>query len=217
MHMARLISILCVVFLALGVGVARAGLILGAPTVSGPGCSGPICTLNSGSTNTLAPNNDDLTAPSANTILLSEHFTSINFLDARFTVFNSQGVTEYFSSNITVNNNTGFTWTNFHWSLIPTTTGDGLDFDTPNKMPTPTSSSFAFLQHLEDQINWSGGAGVANNTSTFFTLSIDVPDGLSSFTLRGVPTVNGVIPEPASLVLLGSGLAGLGLWRRRHA
>lgn len=114
-----------------------------------------------------------------------------------------------------MNNTTGITWTDFHFSLIPTVAGDGLDFDTPDRDPTPTSTAFTTLGHGADNINWSGGA-VSSPGAVLFTLSIDVPDGLTSFTLRAVPTV---IPEPSTLALAGSGLLGLlvyGWWRRKR-
>ena len=219
MRAARFIAILWMVFLASGVSVARAGFITpAAPSVSGPGCTGATCTINSGSSVTATQNNDDVTStPSANTIQLLEKFTVINYIDATFTVVDSGGVTEYYGSNLSVTNNTGFAWGAFHWSLIPGTANDGLDFDAPSLLPLPTSTLFATLAQGQDTIDWTGGSGVLIGQTVQFKLSIDVPDGITSFTLRGAPTVATVVPEPASLLLLGSGLAGLGLWRRRHS
>jgi len=212
MRTARLVAILGVIFLASGVGAAGAGTITGT-AVAGPGGFG------SGSTVTGLPNNDDSVGfGNTNNIILSETFASIAPIDAVFTVADSTpaGTTEYFATNVTVNNNTGVTWTDFHFQLIPTTAGDGLDFDFPTPNPTPTSSSFTVLVHGEDTIDWSGGAVPPG--PTFFSLSIDVPDGLAggTFTLRSVPTV----PEPSTAAIVGSGLLslfGYGWWRRNRA
>jgi len=210
MRTARLVAILGVIFLASGVGAARAGTIT-TTTVSGPGGTG------SGLTTTLVPNNDNVGAGNTNTIILSETFTSIAPIDAVFTVAASAGTTEYFAGNVAVNNTTGVTWRDFHFQLIPTTAGDNLDFDFPDNDPTPTSTSFTLLVHGQDTIDWSGGA-VLSPGITVFTLSIDVPDGLvgGTFTLRSVPTV----PEPSTAVIVGSGLLslfGYGWWRRNRA
>lgn len=210
MRTARLVAILGGVVLASGVGAAWGGTIT-STTVSGPGGTG------AGLATTLVPGNDNVGLGNTNTILLSETFTSVAPIDAVFTVATSTppGTTEYFAGNVTVNNNTGVTWRDFHFQLIPTTALDGLDFDFPNQDPTPTSTSFTVLVHGEDTIDWSGGAvppGI-----TIFTLSIDVPDALTggTFTLRSVPTVG--VPEPSTAVMVGSGLLslfGYGWWRR---
>jgi PEP-CTERM motif-containing protein len=230
MRAARFIAILGVVFLASGVSVARAGTISTASFsgFSGPGCD-PTCTGTgfSGVVTNVAANNDALadTNPSSNTLRILDKFTNptLGYIDATFTVTGSGGVTEYWGNNISVTNNTGVTWSTFQWSLIPGNQNDGLDFDygVATAFPVPTASKFSILnQNGEDIIDWSGISGVVNGTSVIFTFSIDVPDTYTSFILRGTPNFspnNGAVPEPASLLLLGSGMAGLGLWRRRHA
>jgi hypothetical protein len=133
-----------------------------------------------------------------------------------FGVTASSGTTEYFAGNVTVNNTTGVTWRDFHFLLIPTIADDGLNFDLPDRNPTPMSTAFTILVHQEDTIDWSGGA-VASGSAAIFTLSIHVPDVVGgTFTLRAVPTV----PEPSTAVIVGSGLLslfGYGWWRRNRA
>jgi len=67
-----------------------------------------------------------------------------------FVVANSGGTTEYLVTQSLVNNS-GQTWTDFHFELgfgvgtdfIRSGDTDGLDFDTPDQDPAPTSSVFA--------------------------------------------------------------------------
>jgi hypothetical protein len=221
MRAVRLIAILWVVLFASGVSVARAGVITAVADPVGPGCTGAVCAGNTATADIPPsnPNNDDVNdpAPSDNTIAVTETFTAIAPLDVVFTVANSTGTTEYLTSSIAVNNGTGFTWIGFHWELIPAVVehGLGLDFDLDSLQPEPNSSHFMSFNTMptEDHLVFSNGTATDPST-VFFEFSIDVPDNYTTFTLRGTPTV---VPEPASLLLLGSGLAGLGLWRRRHS
>jgi hypothetical protein len=145
------------------------------------------------------------------------------------------GITEYAGTNFSINNVSGVNWTGFTWTIFPgivpsSIAGDELDFDfaIQNPLPTshvdPTSVNFAnALTPNEDEIDYMNGLLKSGDTATFF-FSIDVPDtcgsplaACTSFTLRGTPTGPQAASEPSALLLLGSGLAGLGLWRRWHA
>jgi len=88
----------------------------------------------------------------------------------------------------------------------------GLKWDTPIDTETlifdvtiitdraPMGGNFYSMDGKDDQVDvvaWSG-------TADGFGYNIPVPD----------TTTNGKVPEPISLILLGSGLAGAGLYRR---
>jgi hypothetical protein len=181
--------------------------------------------------------------PSGNVIAVSKVFRTLDPINITYVVTNSGGTTEYLFSD-TVFNQTGQDWADYHIQLGFTVTvttrvdgelpveiflpsGDPLDLDTPTKDPPPTARRFGMnvfggLTHESNEISWSMGTLPAGGSANF-TFSIDVPDlaeGIPTgfndltgyaFTLRQQPT----IPEPSTLLLLGSGLLGITAFGRR--
>jgi hypothetical protein len=181
-------------------GNAWGGIIFQVQSVSGPGGTG------SGFPSTLDPN-DDNAIVSANALQLTETFTAVDTISARLGTEFSGGVTEYFVQ-VNVTNNTGITWTDFHFSLDPAVPGDGLDFDFPIDFPH-NSTAFSTVVSAEDTLDFSGGT-VPSGLVVGFSLSIDVPDGVGLISLNARPTVAPVpaVPEPSSLTLFSLALMG---------
>jgi len=58
---------------------------------------------------------------------------------------------------------------------------------------------------------------VSLNAAGLAALNAAIGDEASYFSIGGTVTPGGAIPEPSTILLLGSALAGLGLWRQRRA
>lgn len=206
---------------------AQAGVIASIATTLMPGSS----TAAIGPTGAPAPNNDNATAASPNTLPYNVFFNGApGPLQVEFATNNSGGTTEYrFTQTFT--NNTGQVWTGFVFELgyglsaafTPSGATDGLDFDWPDADPTPTASLFSILSHQSDRIEWSGGNVPSVGVLTL-TFAIDVPDSLAAFnpdqvnrfTLRQTPIIaTQSVSEPPSLLLLAVGMLALVSWRRR--
>lgn len=173
----------------------------------------------------VAPNNDDVAGASPNTIFVTQkNYIAIGPVDITFDVINSGGVSEYAVAE-GVANNTGLPWGSYHIELgygydagfVKSTPGDGLDFDSPdfnsplNFAPAP-GFYFPSVTATEDDIFASGGVMPFGGFAGYFRFSIDVPDGITQFTIRQTPVG---VPEPGTIVLAALGLIGVGLVARR--
>ena len=170
-----------------------------------------------------ALNNDNVTGPSSNTIfVLQKDYFAIGPVDLVFDVINSGGVTEYAVVE-GVQNNTGLDWGSYHVELgfgngtgfVKSGSGDGLDFDAPDFDSTfdfdPSPGFFPTPNVTEDDIIASGGVMPDFSYAGNFVFHVDVPDGITSFTIRQSPIV---VPEPATIMLTVTG--GLALIRRKR-
>lgn len=202
---------------------SHAGIITGFGTSVFPG---PSTGTIRGSTNP-APSNDNASEASANVIPYTIFFNAIGTLDVEFMVAPSAGTTEYRFTQRLINNS-GTPWLGFGFQLgfgvgpafSPSGTPDLLDFDTPQRDPSPTSSAFPLLVHGIDSLQWSGSA-LPSIGAVQFEFAVDVPDGLATFnpsglnrfTLRQAPITQAVVPAPSTLLLLAPLALGLG-WAR---
>ncbi len=139
-----------------------------------------------------SPNNDNATAASPNLISVSIFFNSdgLGPADMEFELTNSGGTTEYrvAPAGIGLVNNTGSPFTGFLAELgfgtganfVRSSAGDDLDFDTPDRDPTPTLPAFSALTPDTDSLLWSGGT-IPSVGSFSIGFSLDVPDGCNHF------------------------------------
>ena len=140
---------------------------------------------------------------------ISKTFTSIDPISLKFTVEHQDGGTgNPYSIAESVLNNTGVTWTDFHYSITEPDQGNGVVFTGFN------SSTFGNFT-LDDpnasgprNLNFTGSLASGNSAAAAFSISpFDPGSGnTTSFVLTQVPT----IPEPGTYAMLIAGLLLMG-------
>jgi hypothetical protein len=177
----------------------------------------------------VAPNNDNVVGLSPNEFFLTQKdYHGIGPVDLTFDVVNSVGTTEYaFKEGVA--NSTGLPWVGYHIELgygfdaafVKSTLGDGLDFDAPDYDsglqfdPAPGFYFPVSTPTTEDDIV-AGGGVMPSGGFAIFRFSVDVPDGITQFTVRQSPIPGGIVPEPCTCVMGALGLFSLLMCRRQR-
>jgi hypothetical protein len=201
---------------------------LQAATVTGVTWFSGVASVAGESASTPSPGNDNTVGDSPNVLsILQKHYTGIGPVDLVFDLVDDGGTTEYIVIE-GVDNSTGLDWSSYHIELgfgsgagfTKSIAGDGLDFDAPDFDSTvdfdpPSPGFFSTVTFpTEDDLIASGGTHQDGQYALNYIFHIDVPDGISSFTIRQSP-VAAVVPIPAAAWLFGSALLGLG-WLKRY-
>ena len=199
------------------------------PVESGPG----LVSMSYNNTFNNVPYNDNVAGSSANLLEINQKAFGptgfIDYIDIVFTVLDDgSGTTEY-ELREGIDNGTGTDWTDYHVELgfgtgagfVRSTPGDGLDFDSPDFDSLYDFGPFPFgsLTITADTIDAVGGI-FPNGSFMNFRFPVDVPDGITTFTLRQLPTIDFLghgVPEPGTLSLAMLGILALAVatWRRR--
>jgi hypothetical protein len=171
-----------------------------------------------------SPNNHDVVGPSPNNIYIAQKdYVGIGPVDLVFDTLDTGGITEYLVTE-GVFNHTGVNWGSYHielgfghgTSFVPSAPGDGLDFDAPNfNSPfffDPSPGFFPMATVTEDNILAFGGVMPDLSYAGNFLFTVDVPDGITSFTIRQSPIG---VPEPSTCALLALGAVALAIMKRR--
>jgi hypothetical protein len=172
--------------------------------------------------------NDNVSGPSSYEIYVTQKdYHAIGPVDITFDVVNNGGTTEY-RVREGVQNATGVPWGSYHIELgynvgalfTKSLPGDGLDFDSPdfdspNQFDPAPGFYFPTVVNTGEDIFASGGVMPSPGFAGYFRFNIDVPDGITQFTLRQSPVALGV-PEPCGVALVAIGVGGLALRRRRR-
>ena len=170
----------------------------------------------------IVPNNNDAVGTSPNEVFIPQkNYVGIGPVDIEFTVSDSGGVTEYHFRE-GVFNGTGIPWTDYHMELgfgmgtdfARSTAGDGLDFDFPEQNSPVSMGPFTTIVVGEDTIDAYNGVVPPLVYVGYLHFHIDVPDGITAFTIRQYPTIDGTVPEPSSLLLASILLAAAATKRR---
>ena len=194
-----ILSAMVLSILSLSVVPAMAGIIPAFGGASGPG----LASMSYNNQETPSPGNDDFVGASPNWIGVHQKaYDSIDYIDFLFIV-EDYGVTptEYILTE-GVHNGTGVEWTDYHIELgygvggdfVLSGPGDGLDFDAPDQNSPYAFLPFTTLTIGEDTIDAVDGI-FPNGAFFVMTFPIDVPNGITEFTVRQYPTVAPVSTE----------------------
>jgi hypothetical protein len=170
--------------------------------------------------------NDNVSGPSPYEIFVTQKdYHAIGPVDITFDVVGNGGTTEY-RVREGVQNSTGVPWNSYHvelgygvgTSFIKSLPGDGLDFDSPdfdspNQFDPPFGFFFPTVVNTGEDIFASGGVMPSPGFAGYFRFNIDVPDGITQFTLRQSPVG---VPEPSSIVMMSLGVPGFLILRFRN-
>jgi len=183
----------------------------GAPAILGNG----VLTVSGIAVTGTAGNWRLATSAQPNELTVSKTATDLDPFDMQITVAGG-GVLRQILEDVI--NTTDEDWADYHMLLgfglgpefVPSEPGDGLGF------ADALSQAFPGLAISEDELSFDRGI-VPIGEPADFALSIEVPgDQPFTFTLRQYPTTGDIIPEPATLSLLGLGaLLAIGRRRRR--
>ncbi len=196
----------------------QAGVVVSFGGASGPG----LATMSFNNILTPSPQNDDVAGTSPNTIRVNQKaYDTVDYIDMVFEVSSPVpgGDTEYdFGEG--VDNGTGVPWTDYHVQLgfgtgagfVLSTPGDGLDFDAPDLNSLFDFFPFTSVAITQDELTVDGGIFPSGDFNVF-RFPIDVPDGISWFTVRQFPTTT--VPEPATMSLVAMGALGMIVRRKR--